>query len=109
MEQQVQIIEDRFQPGSTASEAVIKADGNLEYYDGTWKTLEAMRNINGGIIPWGESYDMVSEEGRSGILTNIMAGNEALMEEHTEKSLDIYKNAAEKEGFGSSNFNILYV
>jgi hypothetical protein len=109
VEQQKRLIEDRFEKGSTAFEAVIKADGNLEYYDGTWKTLEAMRNLNGEIIPWGESYDMVSEEGRNGILTNIMVGNEAMMEKHIQKTIENIKQDAEKKGLDNSNFNILYV
>ena len=108
-EQQKTMIESRFEQGSQAFEALIKEDGNLEYYDGTWKTLEAMRNLNGEIIPWGESYDMISEEGRSGILTNIMAGNEAVMEKHINSSIDLSKKNAEKKGFNSSNFNTLYV
>lgn len=107
-DQQKQLIEARFERGSQAFEAIIKEDGNLEYYDGTWKTLEAMRNLNGEIIPWGESYNMISEEGRNGILTNIMAGNEALMEKHTEL-FDNRKIKAEEKGFDSSNFDVLYV
>jgi hypothetical protein len=67
-----------------------------------------MRNLNGEIIPWGESYDMVSEEGRNGILTNIMAGNEAVMNEHV-RVFDLYKKDGEKNGFDSSAFNMLYL
>lgn len=107
-DQQKAVIETRFEQGSTAFEALIKVDGNLEYYDGTWKTLEAMRNQKDEIIPWGESYDMNSEEGRNGILNNIMAGNEDLMEEHV-KLFENRKIKAEEKGFDSSNFDVLYV
>ena len=107
-EQQKTMIENRFERGSQAFEALIKEDGNLEYYDGSWHTLEAMRNVNGEIIPWGESYDMNSEEGRNGILTNIMGGNEALMEKHIQ-ILDNRKDHAAEKGFDSSHFDVLYV
>ena len=107
-EEQKQLIENRFISGSKAFETLIKEDGNLEYYDGTWKTLDAMRNLNGEIIPWGESYDMLSEDSKNGILTNIMAGNEKVMDEHI-RVFNLKKENEEKAGFDSSNFNVLYV
>ena len=107
-EQQKTLIENRFEQSSRAFEALIKEDGNLEYYNGAWHTLEAMRNLNGEIIPWGESYEMASEEGQKGILTNIMAGNQEFMDEWIQTFNNANKNV-EGNGVGSSNANLLFV
>jgi hypothetical protein len=106
-EQQKKLIENRFEKGSKAFEALVKADGNLEYYDGSWKTLEAMRNANNEIIPWGESYDVVSDQGRAGLLKNVFAGNQGALEA-LDKDINLDKKDAEKKGL-DSNFNFLYV
>ena len=110
-EQQKKLIENRFEKGSKAYEALVNADGNLEVYlgDGLWKTLEAMRNPNGEIIPWGESYDMASEEGRNGILTNIMAGGHPEAMDGLNKMFENQKKILAGEGFDVSDFNIRYV
>ncbi len=113
--EQKKLIEGRFDRSkSGVYEAVIKADGNLEYFDGSWKTLEAMRNQNGEIIPWGESYDVVSEEGREGMLKDLFGGEEAWMAE-----MDRYiatqkvnaENTAKRNNFSvdTSKFNKRYV
>jgi hypothetical protein len=108
-EQQKKLIEDRFEKGSKAFEALVKADGNLEYYDGRWKTLEAMRNLNGELIPWGESYDLASEEGQRGLLTNFMAGGHPEAMDGLNKMFNNRKKILNEEGFAGDDFNIRYV
>jgi len=106
--QRQNLIKDRWQYGNKAFEALVKEDGNLEYYDGTWHTLEAMKNLNGEIIPWGEMYDLLSEEGRNNLIANVLAGD-AEMIEKVGKRLRAYKNDAEKNGVDHSNFNVLFI
>ena len=107
--EQKKLIEGRFDRSkSGVYEAVIKADGNLEYFDGSWKTLEAMKNKNGENIPWGESYRLSSKEDREKFVANVLAGNEATLNA-LDKNTDNSKNSAEKKGFDASNFDFLYV
>ena len=108
-EQQKKLIEDRFEKGSKAYEALIKTDGNLEYYDGRWKTLEAMRNLNGDIIPWGESYELPSEEGQAGLLTNVMAGGHPETMTKLNKVFNNRKNILNEAGLTGDNLKIRYV
>ncbi len=107
-EQRRNLIEDRWQYGNKAFEALVKDDGNLEYYDGSWHTLEAMKNLNGEIIPWGEMYDLQSEEGRNNLIANVLAGDEGIMSDYVQ-IFNIVKQNAEQKGFDSTNFNVLFL
>ena len=113
--EQKKLIEGRFDRSkSGVYEAVIKADGNLEYFDGSWKTLEAMRNQNGEIIPWGKSYDVVSEEGREGMLKDLFGGEEAWMaemEEYVAKDKVTAERLAKEQNYSvdTSKFNQRYI
>ena len=113
--EQKKLIEGRFDRSkSGVYEAVIKADGNLEYFDGSWKTLEAMKNKNGENIPWGESYDVVSEEGRAGMLKDLFGGEEAWMaqmEEYVAKDKVTGERWAKEQNYSvdTSKFNQRYI
>lgn len=107
-EQQKAMIERNFKVGNTAFEALVKEDGDLEYWDGEkWNTIKAMLNSKGKIIPWGGYYDAVSEEGRSGLLKDVFADQETMDE--FLRIFEIRKSNAEKKGFDSSDFNVLFV
>lgn len=112
--EQKKLIEGRFDRSkSGVYEAVIKA-GNLEYFDGSWKTLEAMKNKNGENIPWGESYDVVSEEGRAGMLKDLFGGEEAWMaqmEEYVAKDKVTGERWAKEQNYSvdTSKFNQRYI